>query len=101
MIYIEKITRTYENRVIIEYEYVNAEIIYIRSIKSSFKREGNATKALQNFLSEFKEYTIYLCATDEHGTKREVLDRWYEKMGFDTCNKIINNICMTHVKNKA
>lgn len=100
MKHIEKITRTYENRVIIEYEYIDSNNIYIRNIKSSFKQEGNGTEALQDFLFEFKDYDIYLCATDEHGTNKEILDRWYAKMGFSLCDKVINNICMTHTKQK-
>lgn len=98
MKYIEKIKRTYENRVVIEYEYIDTKSIYIRNIKSSFKREGNGTASLQDFLSEFENYNIYLCATDEHGTEKKILDRWYAKMGFSLCDKVINNICMTHIK---
>lgn len=97
MKHIEKITRTYENRVVIEYEYIDAKNIYIRNIKSSFKQEGNGTEALKNFLSDFKDYNIYLCATDEYGTDKKILDRWYVKIGFCPCDEVINNLCMTHV----
>lgn len=100
MKHIEKVIRTYENMVVIEYEYIDASNIYIRNIKSSFKQEGNGTEALQDFLSEFKDYDIYLCATDEHGTNKEILNRWYAKMEFSLCDKVINNICMTHIKQK-
>lgn len=98
MRYIEKLTRTYENNVVIEYEYINKNTIYIRNIKSTFKQEGNGTEALQDFLSEFEDYNIYLCATDEHGTDEKVLFKWYEKMGFTLCEDVVNNLSMTHCR---
>ena len=101
MKYIEKIKRTYENRVSIEYEYINENTIYIRNITSSFKKEGNGTKALKNFLNEFKMCNIYLCASDEHGTDKNILFKWYEKMGFSICEDVINNLCMTHIKKRS
>lgn len=97
MRHIEKIIRTYENMVVIEYEYIDASNIYIRNIKSSFKQEGNGTEALQDFITDFKDCNIYLCATDEHGTDKKILNRWYEKIGFSLCDEVMNNICMTHV----
>ena len=98
MKHIEKIIRSYENWVVIEYEYLNQNSIYIRSIKSSCSKMGNGTELLKDFLSEFKEYDIYLYATDEHGTDLEVLNKWYKKLGFDTCDKVINNLCTTHLR---
>ena len=100
MKHIEKVIRTYENMVVIEYEYIDTSNIYICSIKSSFKQEGNGTEALQDFITEFKNYNIYLCATGEHGTNKDILYRWYAKMGFSICDKAIKNICMTHIKPK-
>lgn len=97
MRYIEKLVRTYENNVIVEYEYIGKNIIHIRKIRSSFRQEGNGTKALQSFIDEFREYNLYLNASSEHGTDENVLHRWYEKLGFATCEEVINNLCMTHV----
>lgn len=96
--YIEKIKRTYENMVVIEYEYINKNTIYIRNINSSFKQEGNGTKALKSFLDEFKMCNIYLAASNEHGTDEDILFKWYKNLGFSLCDDVINNLCMTHLK---
>lgn len=96
----EEIKRVYNNLVTIQYE-IDGGDIYIHSIISIMKRQGNATEALKEFLEEFKGYDIYIFSSSELGTDKSILDKWYETFGFIKCNKknLLYNV--THVKNKC
>lgn len=94
----EIIKRTYENAVYIEYEKLNDKDIYIHSIFSTIKHEGNGTSALKEFLKEFQKFNIYLYATGENGTNQQILNKWYEQNGFTKCNKTHGIYNVTHCK---
>lgn len=97
--YYEKIERHYSNGVLIIYENIDVENLYIHTITSLCPKQGNATMALNAFLNEFKKENIYIFSTSELGTSKEVLNKWYEKMGFIRVNNLIHipyNI--THLK---
>jgi hypothetical protein len=95
----EEIKRTYDNGVTIVYEDLGNNSIYIHSIFSLIKRQGNANITLNAFLDEFKTKNIFLFSSSELGTDKQTLDTWYEKFGFiktENRNSIPYNV--THVK---
>lgn len=84
----EESKRVYSNSVSITYEKINDEDLYIHSVISTLKRDGRGTVALKQFLNEFKVYNIYILSSSELGTSNEILDKWYEKLGFE---KVVNS----------
>lgn len=94
MYFTEEITRNYSNMVKIVYEIIDEHRVYIHSIISNIQRQGNATQALQSFLEEYSNSEIYLYASNELGTSKEVLDIWYKKLGFEEieCNDLPYNV---------
>jgi hypothetical protein len=95
----EELKRVYSNRVTIIYEHINDESLYLHSIISTRRREGNADEALNDFLEEFKTKNVYVFSSSELGFDKAILDKWYEKLGFmeaKNSNQIPYNI--THVK---
>ena len=81
MKFYEKITRLYSNNVSIIYEIIDNNI-YIHSIISLNRKRGFASDALREFINDFKDKNIYLYASSELGTDIDILNAWYEKIGF-------------------
>ena len=99
----EEIRRGYDNGVAITYESIDEENLYIHSITSMNKMNGIGTETFINFLNEFKGKNIYIFSSDELGTDKKILDKWYKKLGFIVCSNDIGGIpynC-THVKVKS
>jgi hypothetical protein len=80
--FFEEIERVYSNGVTIKYERLNENDIFLHTIKSNIRMQGNATTALKAFLDEFKTFNIYIFSSSELGTDKNILDKWYEKLGF-------------------
>jgi hypothetical protein len=78
----EEIKRLYNNGVTIIYEIIDKDNIYLHSINSICKKKGYGTETLNNFIKEFEEKNIYIFSSSELGTDRELLNNWYEKLGF-------------------
>lgn len=93
----EECLRIYDNMVTIKYEKIGSDKIYIHSITSLNKKQGNATKSLEHFITEFSGYDIYLYSSAELGTEKDILDRWYSKLGFKKCNRNDLPYNITHV----
>lgn len=100
MDFYEEVTRVYDKGVKIVYENIGFEIIYIHSIISNFPKRKYGTVAMESFLEEFKSKDIYIFSTDELGVKREVLDSWYERLGFIKDNNKELPYNVTHCKFK-
>lgn len=96
MDFYETITRSYGNGVKIEYEFLSEKQLYIHSIESHIKNCGNGTEALKQFIQTFSGFDIYIYSSDELGTDREVLDRWYCSLGFIKCNNRNLKYNVTH-----
>ncbi|NFH01595.1 hypothetical protein FC831_15230 [Clostridium botulinum] len=88
MNYYEEIVRHYSNGVKIVYEILDNENIYISSIISINKKQGRATESLNVFIKDFKDYNLFIFATNELGTNREILYKWYKRLGFKEYNNI-------------
>lgn len=98
--YNEEIVRTYSNFVTITYEYIDNATIYINLIRSDIPNKGNGTQAMNQFLYENKEYNIYIFSSNELGTAKEILDKWYKSLGFVECDNINFKYNVTHVKKR-
>lgn len=96
MEYYETITRSYVNGVRIGYEFLSEKEIYIHSVESRIKKCGNGTDAMQHFIQSFSGYNIYLYSSDELGTGREILDKWYSRLGFLDCDRKDLKYNVTH-----
>ena len=98
--YHEERVRKYSNLVTITYECIEDAVIYINSIRSEIPNRGNGTQAMKKFLDEHKKYDIYIFSSSELGTSKEVLDKWYESLGFMKCDRKDLKYNVTHMKPK-
>lgn len=96
MAFYEMIVRSYANGVRIEYEFLSEKVLYIHFIESHLKKRGNGTEALKHFIHTFSGFDIYIYSSDELGTDKEVLDRWYSSLGFLECNNRNLKYNVTH-----
>ena len=96
MEYYEITTRSYANGVEVGYEFLSEKEVYIHSIESHLKKCGNGTDAMKHFIQSFSGFNIYLYSSDELGTGREILDKWYSSMGFLDCDRKDLKYNVTH-----
>lgn len=100
MNFYEEITRRYVNGFVIKYEVLNSDNIYIHSVYSRNCKRGKGTESMRMFLEEFSNKNIYLFSTDEMGTEKSILDKWYERLGFKLSKEDSLPYNVTHCKLK-